>query len=52
MHFPAFHVEAVQMLLDEADSMGDAEHGRLLAKAEADGVGPTFLEAGGGDSAG
>ena len=39
------------MLLDEADSMGDAEHGRLLAKAEADGVGPTFLEAG-GDSAG
>ena len=34
------------MLLDEADSMGDTEHGRLLAKAEADGVGPTF-EAGG-----
>ncbi len=38
------------MLLDEADSVDDAEHGRLLAKAEADGVGPTF-EAG-GDGAG
>ena len=30
------------MLLDEADSMDDDEHGRLLAKAEADGVVPTF----------
>ena len=38
------------MLLDEADAADDAEHGRLLAKAEADGVGPTF-EAG-GDGAG
>jgi len=38
------------MLLDEADSMDDAEHGRLLAKAEADGVGPTFES--GGDGAG
>ena len=38
------------MLLDEADSMDDAEHGRLLAKAEADGVGPTF--GAGGDGAG
>ena len=38
------------MLLDEADAVDDAEHGRLLAKAEADGVGPAF-EAG-GDGAG
>ena len=30
------------MLIDEADSVDDAEHERLLAKAEADGVGPTF----------
>ena len=35
------------MLMDEADSVDDAEHERLLAKAETDGVGPTF-EAGGG----
>jgi uncharacterized protein YbaR (Trm112 family) len=36
------------MLLDEADPVDDAEHGRLLAKAEADGVGPTFEAAGDG----
>ncbi len=30
------------MLLDEAEQVDDAEHGRLLAKAEADGVAPTF----------
>ncbi len=30
------------MLLDEAEQVDDAEHDRLLAKAEADGVGPTF----------
>lgn len=30
------------MLADEAASIGDTEHGRLMAKAEADGVGPTF----------
>ena len=30
------------MLMDEADPVDDAEHGRLLAKAEADGVGLTF----------
>ncbi len=37
------------MLLDEADSVDDAEHARLLAKAEAGGIGPTFEagEAGG-----
>ena len=30
------------MLMDEADSVNDAEHERLTAKAEADGVAPTF----------
>ena len=39
------------MLLDEADAMDDTEHGRLMAKAEADGVGPTF-EAGRSGGAG
>ena len=34
------------MLMDEADSVDDDEHGRLLVKAEADGISPTF-EAGG-----
>jgi hypothetical protein len=30
------------MLIDEAESVDDAEHQRLLAKAQADGVRPTF----------
>lgn len=30
------------MLVDEAESVDDTEHARLLAKAEADGVRPTF----------
>lgn len=30
------------MLIDEAESVDDAEHTRLLAKAEADGIKPTF----------
>jgi uncharacterized protein YbaR (Trm112 family) len=30
------------LLIDEATSVDDAEHERLLAKAEADGVEPTF----------
>jgi uncharacterized protein YbaR (Trm112 family) len=30
------------MLIDEAESADDAEHARLMAKAEADGVRPTF----------
>ena len=30
------------MLIDEAETVDDAEHDRLLAKAEADGVAPTF----------
>ena len=30
------------MLIDEAETVGDDEHDRLLRKAEADGVKPTF----------
>ena len=30
------------MLIDEATTVDDAEHARLLAKAEADGIAPTF----------
>ena len=30
------------MLIDEAETVGSDEHDRLLAKAEADGVKPTF----------
>ena len=30
------------MLIDEAESVDDGEHARLLAKAEADGITPTF----------
>ena len=30
------------MLIDEAETVSDAEHDRLVAKAEADGVQPTF----------
>ena len=30
------------MLTEEASASDDAEHGRLLAKAEADGLRPTF----------
>lgn len=30
------------MLIDEAVTVGDDEHGRLLAKAEATGIRPTF----------
>jgi uncharacterized protein YbaR (Trm112 family) len=32
------------MLIDEAESVDDAEHQRLLAKAEAEGIKPTFEE--------
>lgn len=34
------------MLVDEAETVDDAEHDRLLAKAERDGVRPTFEAAG------
>lgn len=32
------------MLVDEADSVDDTEHERLMAKADADGVTPTFAD--------
>jgi len=32
------------MLIDEAETVGDTEHDRLLAKAEAEGIHPTFEE--------
>lgn len=32
------------MLIDEAETVDDAEHERLIAKAEAEGVTPTFTE--------
>ncbi len=34
------------MLIDEAETVGDDEHARLLAKAEAEGIKPTFEAAG------
>ena len=30
------------MLVDEADDVDDAEHARILAKVEAEGIAPTF----------
>ncbi|HEX7166813.1 MAG TPA: Trm112 family protein [Acidimicrobiales bacterium] len=30
------------MLIDEAETVGDDEHARLVAKADADGIRPTF----------
>ena len=32
------------MLIDEAEAVDDAEHARLMAKAEADGIRPTFAD--------
>ena len=32
------------MLIDEAETVADDEHARLLAKAEAEGIEPTFSE--------
>ena len=32
------------MLVDEAETVDDAEHDRLVAKAAADGIEPTFSE--------
>lgn len=31
------------MLIDEAETVDDAEHDRLTAKAETDGISPTFV---------
>ncbi len=33
------------MLIDEAETADEEEHDRLLAKAEAEGISPTFQEA-------
>lgn len=33
------------MLIDEAVTIGDGEHARLMAKAEAEGISPTFADA-------
>ena len=30
------------MLIDEAEAVDEAEHGRLMAKAESQGIAPTF----------
>ena len=32
------------MLIDEAETVAEDEHGRLVAKAEAEGISPTFEE--------
>ncbi len=32
------------MLIDEAEAVDDAEHRRLLAKADAEGITPTFAD--------
>ena len=32
------------MLIDEAETVADDEHARLVAKAESDGIAPTFEE--------
>jgi uncharacterized protein YbaR (Trm112 family) len=32
------------MLIDEAETVDDAEHERIVARAEADGIKPTFEE--------
>ena len=34
------------MLIDEAETVDDAEHERLMAKAQQDGIRPTFDESG------
>lgn len=34
------------MLIDEAEAVDDAEHDRLMAKVEAQGIEPTFAEKG------
>ena len=36
------------MLIDEAETVADEEHQRLLAKAEAEGIAPTFDDSGAG----
>lgn len=41
----AIHDDIPVMLIDEAETVDDAEHERLLAKADAEGIRPTFSEA-------
>jgi uncharacterized protein YbaR (Trm112 family) len=38
------------MLIDEAETVSDEEHARLLAKAEAEGIKPTFDPSEGSES--
>ena len=38
----AIHDDIPVMLIDEAETVTDDEHERLLAKAEAEGIAPTF----------
>ncbi|MEA2843575.1 MAG: uncharacterized protein QOJ69_1246 [Actinomycetota bacterium] len=40
------------MLIDEAETVDDAEHVRLAAKAEAEGIKPTFTQTSGDESPG
>ncbi len=42
----AIHDDIPDMIIDEAETVADAEHQRILAKVEAEGIRPTF-EAGG-----
>ncbi len=41
----AIHDDIPVMLIDEAETVDDAEHERLVAKADAEGIRPTFSEA-------
>ena len=43
----AIHDDIPVMLIDEAETVADDEHARLLAKAEAAGIRPTFEETAG-----
>lgn len=38
----AIHDDIPIMLIEEAEAVDDAEHDRLMAKAERDGIEPTF----------
>ncbi len=38
----AIHDDIPDMIIDEAETVSDAEHDRILAKAEAEGIRPTF----------
>ncbi len=38
----AIHDDIPNMLIEEAETVGDDEHQRILAKVEAEGIRPTF----------